>query len=358
MDSKNVYSDGYRANKDDIAKLQHCYLGFQHAASIHAMAQLRIPEKLGTNLNCKRSAFDLANEIGANPVYLERVMHTLSLNGFFTEVPGYEIGKRVFQHNHLSLTMADPYIRDEVLLMGSLTFYRSYETLADSIMTGQPQSGKALNCNNIWEFIQKNQDQEIIFSKAMTSISIRHSPYLVSLIDFSKFDTICDVGGSEGIMLFEILKLYPSVKNVINFDLPTVLQNLEGIHHRQLKLDQRYSEIQGSFFDGVPEADCYILKTVIHTLNDEQSKLALMNISKSIRPKGKVFIIDLILDEESKLSEKYSSILDIHMLQLCGAKERSIKEWKELSNGTPLKFETIIYSNQINCQNIIVYSME
>ncbi|EFA84702.1 hypothetical protein PPL_01694 [Heterostelium album PN500] len=288
----NKKANPYRATFDEVTKLQEYYQGYQISFCLGVISNLNVAAALGDNLQCRRSAFDIAKEVGANPDALDRIMYTLSVNGFFKLVGSTEPGQREFQHNELSLTLVDPFVRDE------------------------------------------NPDQEVIFAKGMASVSLRQTPVLAKLIDFNQFDTICDV--------------------VINFDQPSMLDSLRGDSCIQELLENpKYTECPGNFFVSVPQADCYVFKCIFHNWDDYNCRLILETVAKSIPPHGKVYIMEYIVGEGLEGDQKYVSLLDIHMLQLCDAKERTKKQFEQLVEKTSFKINKITMCNQLHCQNVI-----
>ncbi|EFA81326.1 O-methyltransferase family 2 protein [Heterostelium album PN500] len=326
------------------------YPTLQLSSALYAVAKLGIAEKLGFDLECKKKVSDIAKDLGANADYLFRTMHFLAVNGCFIEVPNEE---GVFKHNDISLALVDPSIRAETLLINGVCHYRSFETLDETILTGKCQSGKALNSKDVWDFYAKNPDKEVDFARAMTAKTKRLAPILATLGDYSDFDTVCDIGGSQGILISEILSKNPNVKKGINFDLAAVLGNIKS-EDRVHPVDHRYSECPGDFFVRVPAADCYILKMILHDWDDNKSKEILNTIGKSMNNNGRVHIIELIRDNQNPIDEKYLASMDLYMLQLFGAKERSLKQWEELLKDTPFVIDHVKNSAIPHGPNIIV----
>ncbi|EFA81327.1 hypothetical protein PPL_05307 [Heterostelium album PN500] len=346
-----ITKDGkFKADFKDVCRFQdYAFVSYQISASILAMARLRVSEKIGYSLESKRSSDDIASEINVSKDFLYRTMHFLAMNGFYIEV---EHG--VFQNNSTSLALADESVRDETIMMNGVFFYRCYETLPETIQVGTSQVGKALHYpGGVWDFLADHKQDEIEFTKGMTAITTRQAPLLAKLGDYNNYETVCDIGGSQGIFIIrEFLKIHSDIKKVINFDQPTVFNNQKNSIRERLLLDQRYSECPGNFFESVPSADCYILKSILHDWSDEKARLILNTIAKSINPDGKVYLNEYIVDDGKKENELYISSLDHLMLQLCNAKERSRAQWEELVSETAFKVENKLNMESKEIRNI------
>ena len=71
-----------------------------------------------------------------------------------------------------------------------------------------------------------------------------------------------DVGGGQGILLEAVLSRHEHLTGAV-FDLPHVVAQRPTAQATP-SVASRWSAVSGSFFDTVPAADCYLLKSVIH----------------------------------------------------------------------------------------------
>src|SRR5690606_22450029 len=100
-------------------------------------------------------------------------------------------------------------------------------------------------------------------------------------------------------------------------------------------LGGRMSLVGGDFFKAVPEADVYLLKQVLHDWNDEQCVTILANCAKSLRPGGRVIIIEFVLPDGDEFSE--ARMMDLNMLVMLPGRERSAAEYEALLDKAGLK---------------------
>ncbi|EFA82770.1 hypothetical protein PPL_04465 [Heterostelium album PN500] len=333
------------------------YNGQQMTKCIYICAKLRICEKLGNTVQSKKSCYDIATEVGAHGESLYRMMRAMSTEGFFSECIGQGMEKGIFQHTNLSIQLLNQVTRDEALLHCGTAFYLSWESLYETVMTGKTSGFKSLDSTSLWDFLKKNPEADIEFTKGMASMSSPSVQHLVKMGDFSKFEIVCDVGGSHGLLLNEILKNYPTIKQGLNFDQPIVFENLKKLGERQL--DPRFSDVGGNFFESVPEADCYVFKWVLHNWNDDQCVEILANVSEAIRTNGKVYLAEHMGEDSAgdfSLKKRYVAWTDLHMMNLLNGKVRNKSEWNQLISRTDFKIDQFVESDQGLTQNFIILS--
>ncbi|CAF3364868.1 unnamed protein product [Rotaria sp. Silwood1] len=129
---------------------------------------------------------------------------------------------------------------------------------------------RVTNNEAIFDFLKTEENTNIAHNcnETMTSMSSYHSQYIVNSVDFDRFNTIVDIGGGLGCLLAHILEKYSPIKQGICFDLPNVIQEKgteTELEKRNISKD-RYPFIAEDMFDPktIPQADAYIMKSVIH----------------------------------------------------------------------------------------------
>jgi phospholipid N-methyltransferase len=163
--------------------------------------------------------------------------------------------------------------------------------------------------------------------------------------DFSKFKTICDVGGGQGVLLKAILNKTPAANGIL-YDMVNVVKV-----HVLGDLADRVQIVTGSFFESVPPADCMVLKTIIHDWNEENSIQILSNCRKYLNKGGKIILIEQVVEEPFTLTALF---YDLHMQVMLGGTERTEQEYNSLFEAAGLKTDWII--NTKSPMKIIVTS--
>lgn len=97
----------------------------------------------------------------------------------------------------------------------------------------------------------------------------------------------------------------------------------------------------GSFFDAVPDGgDAYLLKTVIHDWDDEQSIAILRNVRTAIAADGKLLLIELVLPEGAPPHP--GMLLDLEMPVQAGGRERTASEYGDLLSQAGFRLTRVI----------------
>eukprot|EP01133_Synstelium_polycarpum_P020256 gene20256-24288_t len=162
----------------------------------------------------------LADKAGLHRESLYRVMRALAVDGVFIEH-----SRRLFGHTPLSLAMVDPSARSVVQMFTGYAFYNGSDNMRETIRTGYTHIGKSLKCNTIWDFNAANPQEQELFARGMVGMSyLQDLESTVHLGDYSKFETVVDLGGSHGKLISEILKQNSNIKQGINFDLKDVFE--------------------------------------------------------------------------------------------------------------------------------------
>eukprot|EP01132_Coremiostelium_polycephalum_P000902 gene902-1129_t len=221
-----------------------------------AVTHYSIPDELE---NGPRSSTDIAQSLGIDPHICYRLMRLLSTFGVF-----HEEDDRVFSKTNLSSAITkQSYFRNYTLSVGGNIFYQSFNSISDTLLNGKTE-------HVLYDFIAADKELQDNFSSAMTHISELSCDSIVKNVDFSKYNTIVDLGGCEGGLSRKILSKFPSVKECINFDLPQVIEHNGNIKREGPEME-RLKDVAGSFFDSVPSnGDLYIIKHVLHNFNDEK----------------------------------------------------------------------------------------
>eukprot|EP01133_Synstelium_polycarpum_P007575 gene7575-8864_t len=319
--------------------LNSFFISSLRANALQIITEYDIAGKIGKNLTDKRPSDELADEAGLDRDYFYRVMRALTTDGMFKE---YE--NRVFGHSMPSMIMAGQADRDIGRMFTSNYYYKAFASLKDTVITGKSKMSTTLGSATLWDHLAMNPADEVNFKNAMVALSSTQDiPSTATVGDYSSFQTVVDVGGSHGLLINEILKNNPNIKEGINFDRP---QAFEANKKEKIQYDARYREVGGSFFESVPAADCYVLKMISHDWSDDKCLEILNTIDKSITPNGKIYIHDYLVDRASKMS-KWVPWLDIVMLQLFDGKERSTSDWKILADRAGYKIQDIRF-NKLN----------
>jgi orsellinic acid C2-O-methyltransferase len=218
--------------------------------------------------------------------------------------------------------------------------------LLDSIKTGKT-ARELMTGEGLFENVERDPAAAVLFNQAMVQMTRRISQGVVRSYDYSRFQTIIDVGGGYGELLAAILQANPGTRGVL-FDLPNARET--GLSHiASMGLAERCEIVTGSFFESIPsDGDAYILKHIIHDWTDEQCKGILDNCRRVMEADGKLLVIERIIPNRVEPSVTHQLILraDLNMLIGTGGRERTESEFHTLLSSAGFRLNRVIEIGQ------------
>ncbi|MFL5948235.1 MAG: methyltransferase, partial [Gaiellaceae bacterium] len=133
-------------------------------------------------------------------------------------------------------------------------------------------------------------------------------------------ETVVDVGGGNGSLLVELLRLQPGLRGIV-LDLPETERD-------EAALGDQIEFVEGDFFESVPRGDVYILGTILHDWDDERATAILRTIHAAAPADARLLVIDAVVPAGNEPGG--GKWLDLLMLAMSGGKERSEAQWREL----------------------------
>jgi ubiquinone/menaquinone biosynthesis C-methylase UbiE len=302
------------------------------AQALYVAAKLGIPDLIAEK---PLHVSELSRATDTHERSLYRVMRSLSSIGIFKETD-----PKVFAltpHSELLRSDHPNSLRNGMIFLGEEWHFRVWGDTLYSVKTGKPAWGKT-HGEEVFDYFERNREAGEIFNRAMTDISRSTAPAVVEAYDFSGIETLADIAGGHGLLLATIIKANPQMKGIL-FDVPSVI---EGAHQmlKQEGVSDRIQTTSGDFFKAVPEADCYIMKHIIHDWDDEKSLKILQNINRAMKGKGRVLLVEVVVPIGNE--PHYSKLMDLEMLTSPGGIERTEEEYRELFAGAGFRLTRIV----------------
>jgi O-methyltransferase domain len=196
--------------------------------------------------------------------------------------------------------------------------------MPETVRDGKTHVVDALG-SSVFEYLAAHEDQARMFSAAMTNFSKPVIREAVMEIDVGAAQFAVDVGGADGAFIAELLQRNPELKGAV-LDLPKVIPGVVEAADVQ-GIQRRMTGIAGDFFQKVPAADIYILKSVLHDWDDEACVKILSNIRAAANPGGRVFIVEMAITTATSLS---ATLMDMAMLTAFTGQERELPHFEML----------------------------
>lgn len=289
-------------------------MAFTYAAGLRLVAALGVADHLGDRA-C--SAAEVAAVVGADADKLRRIMRLLAGRGIFVEEDGGRF--RLATAGQALRSDAPVPARSGILMLTDTVFWTmSYELLATVGREGATFAevfGMSLD-----EYFARHADKEALFYEGMERVSDAENPLVAESYQFPASGTVADIGGRYGGLLREVLRANPGLRGVL-------LDKPEEVARHRLDVPDlagRWEVVGGDFFAGVPPADVYLLKRVVHNLDDDDCVRLLRNCRAALRPGGAVLVVDAIIPADHPTHP--SRAMDLMILSVMIGKERTEAE--------------------------------
>jgi hypothetical protein len=305
-----------------IPLVRRLIYGMMLTPALHTVASLRVADELAKG---PLDVETLAARCGAHPRSLNRLMRFLIGQGVFARLPD----------GSLTLNEAAEALRSDVpgssramaLYMGSAPTWQAWGELHSAVKSGG-SAFTAAHGEEFFAYIGKHEDQAALFNNFMTELAALRAP--TPLFDFSKFTTLVDVGGGQGLMLASILQANPDVRGIL-FDAAEVLAGADAVLSEYGVAD-RCQTVAGSFFDAVPRGgDAYILSNILHDWNDDDATRILRACRAAMEPGAVLVVVETIVEDDD--SPSMAKTVDMQMFIL-GGTQRTQAELQALFDQT------------------------
>ena len=146
----------------------------------------------------------------------------------------------------------------------------------------------------------------------MTGLSRINFQAFAEKFDFSKYKTLCDVGGATGLLCTEVAKKHAHLR-FVSFDLP-VVEPIAKKHIAALGLADRVSTASGDFFkDPLPKADVITMGMILHDWNLEKKRHLIRAAYEALPPGGALVAIEALIDD-ARRENLFGLLMSLNML--------------------------------------------
>ena len=196
----------------------------------------------------------------------------------------------------LFLDEASPRYVGGILIMLNARLFKFWNDLPEALRTGRPQNEVKHGQKSIFEELYADLPKLEQFMGAMTGLSRVNFEVFAEKFDFSKFQSLCDVGGATGLLSTEVAKRHPHLQ-CTSFDLPPV-GPIAKKHIAALGLESRVCTASGDFFqDPLPKADVITMGMILHDWNLEKKMHLIRAAYDALPPGGALVAIEALIDD-------------------------------------------------------------
>ena len=199
-----------------------------------------------------------------------------------------------------------------ILEMSNDRLYRFWGDLTEALKTGKPQNEVKHTGKAMFEELYSDPARLEQFMRAMQGISLANFSALAEKFDFSRYETVCDVGGATGQLSMILAERHPHLR-CISYDLPVVAPIAERVV-AAAGLADRVETASGDFFaDPLPRADVITMGLILHDW-DLDRKIHLIRSAYDALPDGGAFIIIENLIDDARRENAFGLMMSLNML--------------------------------------------
>jgi orsellinic acid C2-O-methyltransferase len=208
------------------------------------------------------------------------------------------------------------------------TVWRSWGELEWSVRTGEPSFEK-ITGRTAFAHMAADPLMNAVFTEAMAEGTRTAAAGIVAACDLTGVTTLADIGGGNGTLLAAFLDAHPDLRGIL-FDSPSGAT--------ATVVDERCEIVTGDFFQQVPTADAYVVKSVVHDWDDEHCVAILSRIRAAMPAHGVLFLVEPILrDDPAALADQRMLLMsDLNMLVCLGGRERTREQFAGLLSAAGL----------------------
>jgi hypothetical protein len=290
--------------------------GFVATQLLYVAAKLGIADVLADG---PMRGADIADAVGADRDALQRVLRGLVIDDVLAEE-----GDGRFALTAVGACLTS--VHGAALARGEV-YYSAAAGLLEAVRTGGT-AFEHVHAERFFDHLARHPDREAAFQASMADRSEQEARDVVASYDFGGLDDLVDVGGGRGVLLAAILRAHPSMHGIL-VDRPAAIPAARA-HLEAASVADRADCIAADFFDAVPAgAGAYLLSRVIHDWDDDDAARILVTCREAMDPASRLLIVEAILPERAR--DRPAAIrMDVHMLILFGARERTEAEFREL----------------------------
>ena len=302
--------------------------------AVFAVAELGVADLVADGA---KSTAALAAKLNVDENSLYRILRLLASQGIFSES-----APRTFANTAVSncLRSDGPIsLRAIARFRGSDFIYRPFGEILHVARTGETGRSKALGMDG-WEYLRQHPEMARLFDDAMTDMSALAAPAIASAYDFLQWGSVMDVGGGNGVLLAAILHAHQQLRGVLG-DQQHVLDRAKEPGFVAGEVETRCTMQVCDLFSNIPSGcRAYLMKSVIHDWNDEDSARILRNCRNAVPKDGALLLVEHVLPEDDTPSR--GKFIDVTMMIVTGGRERTVPEYRSLLSAAGFRLTKVV----------------
>lgn len=309
------------------------FYGRWRSQTLHAGVELGVFEVVGHD---PIAAAQVATELGLDPALTYRLLRALGALGVLREQEAHSFS--LTEAGGLLCSDHPQSMRDALLLREGPEHTAIWKHLAAIVRDGRQDGFVREYGATAFEHAAREPSYAKAFDAGMSSQSNLQTTWTIEALrdcDLSSIAHLCDVGGGRGHLLGHLLVRYPHLRGTV-LERPGVVDQGQLLWAEKLHLGDRCRYVTGDMFVGVPAADAYAMKMILHDWNDAECVQILRNLCRSAPPAGRVFIIEHVIADCG--TPDHAAMFDMHMMCWGSGRERTVQEYRSLLQASGWEF--------------------
>ena len=297
-------------NELDPSHIMQVGMGFWPSKALLSAVELELFTHLGDGA---MTGEEIGERLGLHPRAIYDFLDTLvALRLLERDGDGTDGRYRNTAETAAFLDKRSPAYVGGILEMSNARLYRFWGDLTEALQTGKPQNEVKHTGKPMFEELYSDPARLEQFMGAMSGISPGNFQALAEKYDFSKYETVCDVGGATGQLCTILAARHPHLR-CTSYDLPAVAPIAEKAI-AAAGLSDRIAVASGDFFaDPLPRADVITMGLILHDWNLER-KMQLIRSAYEALPEGGAFIVIENLIDDARRENAFGLMMSLNML--------------------------------------------
>jgi O-methyltransferase domain/Dimerisation domain len=296
--------------KPDPSHIMEVGMGFWPSKTVLSAVELELFTAIGDG---EMTGAEVGERLGLHPRAIYDFLDTLvALRFLERDGDGPDGRYRNTDETAAFLDKRSPNYIGGILEMSNARLYRFWGDLTEALRTGKSQNEVKHTGKPMFDELYSDPARLEQFMHAMKGISAGNFHALAEKFDFSKYETVCDVGGATG-QLCTILATHHPHLRCISYDLPVVVPIAEKAV-AAAGLADRVTTSSGDFFaEPLPQADVITMGLILHDWNLDR-KMHLIKAAYEALPEGGAFIVIENLIDDARRENAFGLMMSLNML--------------------------------------------
>jgi predicted O-methyltransferase YrrM len=245
----------------------------------------------------------------ANPDFFDTL---LALRFLERDGDGPDARYRNTEETALFLDRHSPHFMGGFLEMANARLYRFWGDLTEGLQTGRPQNEIKHTGASMFAELYSRPERLEQFMDAMSGISAGNFQAFAEKFDFSRYHTVCDVGGATGQLSMIVAKKHPHLR-CTSVDLPAATRIAERKIAAAGLADRIFAKSLDFFAEPLPRADVITMGMILHDWNLEKKMHLIRAAYDALPPGGALVVIENLIDD-ARRDNAFGLMMSLNML--------------------------------------------